>query len=173
MIEDHNIFPLEEFMFYYLILSIAVILVFLGVLGSILPVLPGPPLSFVGLFLVALLHNFTPPLTSNLIIYMLIITIAITLVDYLIPLIGAKKYGISKWGIWGAIGGMTLGIFFSPLGLILGALIGAVLVEWIVSKKERQALKAGLGILVGALLGIFLKLAASILMAYYLFLALF
>ncbi|MGC8810934.1 MAG: DUF456 domain-containing protein [bacterium] len=142
-------------------------------MGSILPVLPGPPLSFVGLFLVALLHDFTPPLTSNLIIYMLILTIGVTFADYIIPLIGVKKYGASRWGVWGAVGGMILGIFFSPLGLILGALIGAALAEWIVSRKEKQALKAALGIFIGSLLGMFLKLSASVVMAYYLLQALF
>src|SRR4030043_608470 len=124
-------------------ISIGALCVLLGLLGSVLPVLPGPPLSFIGLFLFALILNFSPPLTPTLIITMAIVTVAVTVADYFIPLIGAKKYGTSKWGIYGSIGGMIVGAFFSPFGMILGAFIGAVLVEWIVSRKEKQALKAG------------------------------
>jgi uncharacterized protein YqgC (DUF456 family) len=154
-------------MFYYIALIIGAIFILLGLAGSVLPVLPGPALSFIGLFLVALIRNFSPPLTPNLIIILLIISIAITVVDYFIPLIGAKKYGTSKWGIYGSVVGMIIGAFFSPFGLLLGALIGAVFVEWIVSRKEKQALKAGWGIFIGSIFGTILKLGVSGVMAYY------
>lgn len=149
-------------------LILSILLVLSGFLGSILPILPGPPLSFIGLLLYALLQNFSPPLTLSLMIVLLIVTIGVTIIDYLLPLIGAKRYGTSKWGILGAIGGMIIGTFFSPFGLILGAFIGAVLLEWFVSKNDRQALKAGWGIIVGTLLGMGLKLGTSGIMAYYL-----
>lgn len=149
-------------------LILSILLVLSGFLGSILPILPGPPLSFIGLLLYALLQNFSPPLTLSLMIVLLIVTIGVTIIDYLLPLIGAKRYGTSKWGILGAIGGMIIGTFFSPFGLILGAFIGAVLVEWFVSRNDRQALKAGWGIIVGTLLGMGLKLGTSGIMAYYL-----
>lgn len=157
-------------MFYYIGLIVGSILILLGLLGSVLPVLPGPALSFIGLFLVALVQNFSPPLTPTLMIIMLIISIAVTVMDYFIPLIGAKKYGTSKWGIYGSIVGMVIGAFFTPWGMLLGALIGAVLVEWMVSRKEKQALKAGWGIFIGSLLGTILKLGISGVMAYYLLL---
>jgi len=157
--------------FYYIGLIIGAILILLGLLGSVLPVLPGPPLSFLGLLLFALVCNFSPPLTPTLIIIMMSITIVVTVVDYFTPLIGAKKYGTSKWGIYGSIGGMIVGAFFSPFGILLGALIGAVLVEWMVSKKEKQALRAGWGIFIGSLLGTILKLGVSGIMAYYFLLA--
>lgn len=149
-------------------LILSILLVLSGFLGSILPILPGPPLSFIGLLLYALLQNFSPPLTLSLMIVLLIVTIGVTVIDYLLPLIGAKRYGTSKWGILGAIGGMIIGTFFSPFGLILGAFIGAVLLEWFVSRNDRQALKAGWGIIVGTLLGMGLKLGTSGIMAYYL-----
>ncbi len=149
-------------------LILSILLVLSGFLGSILPILPGPPLSFIGLLLYALLQNFSPPLTLSLMIVLLIVTIGVTIIDYLLPLIGAKRYGTSKWGILGAIGGMIIGTFFSPFGLILGAFIGAVLLEWFVSRNDRQALKAGWGIIVGTLLGMGLKLGTSGIMAYYL-----
>jgi uncharacterized protein YqgC (DUF456 family) len=158
-------------MLYYIGLFVGVIFILLGFLGSIFPVLPGPPLSFIGLFLFSLVRNFSPPLTPTPIIVMLIITIALTVVDYFIPLIGAKKYGTLKWGIYGSIIGMIVGTFFSPWGMLFGALIGAVLVEWMVSRKKGQALRAGWGIFIGSLLGTILKLGISGVMAYYLLLA--
>ena len=148
-------------------------LVLLGIAGSVLPILPGPPLTFVGLFLLALLRHFSPPLTSTVVIVMAGITVAVTVADQVIPLVGAKKYGASKWGIFGSVAGMIAGAFFSALGVILGAFIGAVLVEWIASRSSKQALRAGWGIFIGSLLGGILKLAVSGIMAYYFVLALF
>lgn len=155
-------------MLYYLGWIVGALLILLGLLGSVLPVLPGPPLSFIGLFLFALIQKFSPPLTPTLMLMLLLMTIAVTVVDYLLPLIGAKRYGTSKWGILGSIGGMMIGALLSPFGMILGAMIGAILVEWLVSRKEKQALKAGLGIFIGSLLGMVLKLGTSGVMAYYL-----
>jgi uncharacterized protein YqgC (DUF456 family) len=101
----------------------------------------------------------------------MLIMIVVTGVDYFLPLIGAKKYVASKWGIYGSILGMIIGVFFSLFGMLLAAFVGAVLVEWTVSRKEKQALKAGWGIFIGSLLGTILKLAASGIMAYYFLLA--
>ena len=147
------------------------ILVLLGFVGSVLPALPGLPLSFLGLFLFALVRHFTPPLSPTLLILMFIVTIVVSVLDHFVPFLGAKKYGASKWGIYGSIGGMVLGAFFSPLGMLLGAFIGAVLVEWMVSKKKGHALKAGWGIFVGTIFGMALKLGAAGIMAYYFLLA--
>jgi len=148
--------------------TIGILLILLGFIGSILPILPGPPLGFIGLLLFALIRNFSPPLTPTLMVILLIVTMGVTLIDYLLPLFGAKRYGASKWGIWGAIGGMMIGIFFSSFGMLFGAFIGAVLVEWFVSRKKGQALRAGWGIIVGSILGMVLKLGTSGIMAYYL-----
>jgi len=154
-----------------IVIMIGAILILLGMVGSVLPILPGTPLRSIGIFLFALTRDFSPPLTPTLIIIMLAITIAVTVVDYFLPLIGAKKYGASRWGIYGSIAGMIIGAFFSPFGMLLGAFIGAVLVEWMVSRKEKQALRAGWGIFIGSLLGTILKLGASGIMAYYFLLA--
>jgi uncharacterized protein YqgC (DUF456 family) len=146
---------------------IGVILILLGLAGCVLPLLPGPPLSFIGLLLLALLKHFSPPLTPTLIIVMAALTIATTLGDYLIPLWGAKRYGTSKWGIWGSVAGIAIGLLLSPFGMLLGALIGAVVVEWLVQKEKEKALKAGWGVIMGSLLGAVLKLGVSGIMAYY------
>lgn len=146
---------------------IGALLILLGLAGCVLPVLPGPPLSFVGLLLLALLKHFSAPLTPTVIILMAIITLAVTIGDYVIPLWGARRYGASKWGIWGSVLGMAIGIFFSPFGMLLGAFIGAVAVEWLVQKEKGRAIKAGWGVFIGSLVGTALKLGASGMMAYY------
>jgi len=154
-------------MFEIIIIVIGAILILLGIAGCVLPILPGPALTFVGLLLLALVKHFSPPLTLTLIVVMAIVSMAVTVADYITPLLGAKRYGASKWGIWGSVLGMAIGIFFSPFGMLLGALIGAVAAEWLVQKEKGQALRAGWGVFIGSLLGTVLKLGVSGMMAYY------
>lgn len=144
------------------------ILIILGLIGCIVPALPGPPLSFIALLLLAIAQGFAHPLTSKLVSIMLMVTIVVTALDYVIPAAGAKQYGSSRWGIWGAILGMIIGIiYFPPLGMIIGAFLGAVLVELMVGKTTKEALKAGWGVFIGTLFGTILKLIASGVMTYY------
>ena len=143
------------------------ILVLLGIAGCVLPILPGPVLIFLGLLLLALLKNFFSPLTPTVMIVMAILTVVVTIGDYMIPLWGAKRYGASKWGIWGSVAGMAIGIFFSPFGMVLGAFIGAVTVEWLVQKEKGKTLRAGWGVIIGGLAGTALKLGVSAVMVYY------
>lgn len=144
------------------------ILVVLGLVGCIIPALPGPPLSFIALLILAIAQGFAPPLTSQIILIMLMATIVVTILDYIIPAVGAKKYGSSRWGIWGAILGMIVGIiYFPPLGMIIGAFLGAVVVEMLVGKSSREAMRAGWGVFMGTLFGTILKLIAAGVMTYY------
>ena len=143
------------------------IFVLVGIAGCVLPILPGPVLIFLGLLVLALLKDFSSPLTPTLMIVMAILTVIVTIGDYMIPLWGAKKYGTSKWGIWGSVAGMAIGLLFSPFGMLLGAVIGAVAVEWLVQKEKGKAFKAGWGVIVGSLLGAVLKLGVSGMMVYY------
>ena len=148
------------------------ILMLLGLAGSILPILPGPPLSFIGLFLLALLKHFSPPLTPTLVIILAIVTILVVVMDYILPLLGAKRYGASKWGVWGSIVGMVIGIFLSPLAMLLGAFIGAVVAEWLVGKKKGEALRAGWGVMMGTLFATIVRLGVSGMIIYYFVIAL-
>ena len=148
------------------------ILMLLGLAGSILPILPGPPLSFIGLFLLALLKDFSPPLPPTLVIILAVVTILVIVMDYIIPLLGAKRYGASKWGVWGSVLGMVIGIFWSPFAMLLGAFIGAVVVEWLVGKTKGEALRAGWGVVMGTLFATILRLGVSGMMTYYFVLAL-
>jgi uncharacterized protein YqgC (DUF456 family) len=148
------------------------IFMLLGLAGSILPMLPGPPLSFIGLFLLALIKHFSPPLTPTWVIILAIVTILVIALDYIIPLLGAKRYGASKWGVWGSVLGMAIGLFWSPFAMLVGAFIGAVLVEWSVGKKKGEALRAGWGVVMGTMFATILRLGVSGMMTYYFVLAL-
>ena len=150
-----------------LLISVGALLMVLGLAGCILPVLPGPSLNFVGLLLLAVLQGFSPPLTSTLIIIMGVVTLLVTLLDYLIPVIGVKRYGASKWGVWGSVLGMLIGVFYPPLGMIIGAFVGAVAGEWLGSGGKGRPLRAGWGAFIGTLSGVILKLIASGMMTYY------
>jgi len=95
-------------------------------------------------------------------------TIVVTVLDYVVPAAGAKKFGASKFGFWGAVIGMLVGIiFFPPLGMIIGAFIGAIVGEMIVGKQTYDALKAGWGVFIGVMFGMLLKLIASGVMTFY------
>ena len=155
-----------------IIIVISSILMLLGLAGSILPILPGPPLSFIGLLVLALLKHFSPPLTPALVVILAIVTILVVAMDYIIPLLGAKRYGASKWGVWGSVLGMAIGMFWSPFGMLAGAFIGAVVVEWLIGKKKGEALRAGWGVMVGTLFATILRLGVSGVMTYYFVLAL-
>lgn len=156
----------------YLLLTTGIILMLGGIIGCILPVIPGPPLSFLGLILLHL-SRFAQFSTKFLII-MGTVAVIVTALDYLVPLWGTKKLGGSRAGIWGAGIGMMVGIFFfPPLGIILGPFLGAVIAELYKGAQFHQSIRSGLGSLVGFMAGTGLKMIAAIVMAYYLVIALF
>ncbi|MBA3062672.1 MAG: DUF456 domain-containing protein, partial [Atribacteria sp.] len=103
-----------------------------------------------------------------------VLTVIVSLMDYFLPLLGAKLYGTSKYGIWGAIIGMIAGIiFFPPFGMILGIFIGAIVGELIAGKENSMALKAGMVTFIGSITAVFIKLSLSVVMAFYFFIYLF
>lgn len=102
------------------------------------------------------------------------IALIVSVVDYVVPVWGTKKMGGSKAGIWGAAIGMFFGIFFfPPIGLIVGPLVGAILAESIKGEDFQKSFRAGMGSLLGFILGIGIKLIASGVMTYYFAKALF
>ncbi len=132
-----------------------------GLIGCILPVIPGPSISFLALIILSCAKNWEP-FSSTFLIIMAGLTIFVTILDYVIPAGGAKKYGASKWGVAGAVAGMLTGIFmFPPWGMIMGAFIGAFAGELLARKEGRKALRAGFGVFVGIMVSTGLKLAFS------------
>ena len=118
---------------------VAVILGIVGLLGCILPVLPGPPCSLAGMFLLFLwgspcAQDDSPcaqdDITWRLLIIMLIVTVVVTVLDYVVPGWLTRVTGGTKYASRGATAGMIVGIlFFPPWGMILGAFIGALIAE--------------------------------------------
>ncbi|PLX12031.1 MAG: DUF456 domain-containing protein [Marinilabiliales bacterium] len=156
----------------YFLLVIGLILIVFGLLGCILPIIPGPPLSFIGI----LILHFTDfaDYTTNFLLLLAFIAIAVTILDYVVPIWGTKKFGGTKAGMWGATIGMIIGmIFFGPVGLILGPLVGAIIGESLKGAKNKEAFRAGLGAFVGFLTGVGLKLAASIYITWHFFKSVF
>lgn len=144
------------------------ILMAAGFAGCFLPVLPGPPLSFLGLLLLALVQRFAPPLTGTLVVVLGIAAGAAAVLDNVIPSLGAKWYGASRWGILGSVAGLLIGLFFfPPFGIFIGALVGAIAGELLAGKRGRALFRAGQGIFMGILAGVALKLAVSGVIAYY------
>lgn len=132
-----------------------------GILGSILPVIPGPPFSFLALILISLAKDWEP-FSAAFILIMACAMVVVSLLDYILPAQASKWYGASKTGFWSSIGGLILGIFlFPPWGMILGAIVGALAGELIAGKSGKEALRAGWGVLIGNLIVIGLKLAYS------------
>lgn len=150
-----------------ILIIVSVICLLLGLIGCIAPAIPGPPLSFLALILLEIATDGQAFTTSQLIFWG-IVTIIVSVIDYVIPIVGAKKFGATKFGIVGSIIGMVIGIiFFPPLGMLIGAFVGAVAGEFFTGKQSPDAFKAGWGVFVGTMLGIGIKLATSIVMSFY------
>ena len=149
----------------YILLVLGILFMLIGIIGCLVPVLPGPPLSFLGLIFLHL-TRFGQFSASTLII-LGSISVIVTLLDYIVPVWGTKKFGGSKYGTKGAIVGLIVGFFLGPLGIVLGPLIGAFVGEMIFKDDLNYAFKAGFGSLLGFLTGIGLKLAASFVMTFY------
>ena len=151
----------------YILLTISIVLIAAGMLGCILPILPGPPLSYIALIL---LHfsKFGQFNTMTLII-LGGITVIVTILDFIIPIWGTRKFGGSKYGSTGAVIGFFAGLLIGPIGLITGTLLGAFIGEFIFKNDFYYALKAAMGSFIGFLTGIGLKLAASGIMTFMFF----
>jgi uncharacterized protein len=149
----------------YVLLILGIILMIIGIIGCLVPVLPGPPLSFLGMIL---LHATRfGHFTSTVLIAMGTVTAIVTVLDYIVPIWGTRKFGGSKYGTRGATVGLVIGLFLGPVGIVIGPLIGAIVGELLFKDDLKYALRAGFGSLLGFLTGIGLKLAASFVMTFY------
>ncbi len=149
-----------------LFIVVGSILIVGGIIGSVLPFLPGPPLSYAGLLLLHFTERYH--FSSRFMIIWAVITAVTYLIDYVIPIWGTRRFGGSKQGILGSIIGLVAGIFFfPPFGIIIGPFAGAVIGELIAGKNSSDAFRAGLGSFIGFLIGTFIQLVAAGLMAWH------
>ena len=149
-----------------LIFAVGIILCLTGIVGSFLPVIPGPITSWAGILILNLTNAV--PFNLKFVLITLSIAILVFLLDFITPIYGVKKLGGSYGGQIGASLGLLIGIFIiGPLGIFLGPLIGAVAGEMINNKSLKKSFKPALGSILGTLTGIVLKFCLS--MTYFIF----
>ncbi|MBP8791729.1 MAG: DUF456 domain-containing protein [Lutibacter sp.] len=144
------------------LLLLGILFTLAGVLGAILPILPGPILCWIGLLLLHLTSII--PMDYVFLGITLAISIFVIIIDYLIPAIGTKKFGGSSYGVAGTTIGLVLGIvFFPPFGIIIGPFIGAFIGEMIYDNSNpNRALKASFGSFIGFLTSTLLKFVVAL-----------
>ena len=147
---------------FFLVVFVASIFLILGCIGSILPILPGPVLSYVGLLIIHFFAFDMDFLTNYELIIYGFITLFVFLSDYVLQLFGVKKMGGKKKAVYGTTIGIILGMFFiPPFGIVLGAFLGAFLGALMDNQNNNQAFKIAFGSLIGFVFGTLIKLIYS------------
>ncbi|MDN6280885.1 MAG: DUF456 domain-containing protein [Psychroflexus sp.] len=153
-----------------LLISLGFVFCILGVLGSFLPVLPGPPVSWLGL----LLFYLAPAIPMDYVILSVtfVIALAVFVLDYIVPVIGTKSYGGSQYGIIGTTVGLVVGIVAPiPFGFLIGPFVGAFVGEFFFNKSQsKTAFRAAYGSFLGFLGSTLMKFVFSLAFtAYYVY----
>lgn len=149
-----------------LLITISVLLILIGILGSVVPILPGPPIAFCGLVLVQFTSKH--PFSVEFLIIFGFLAIVSAIIDNVLPVYATKKFNGSKRGVWGSAIGLIIGLFFfPPFGIIIGPMVGAFLGEILDGKSPNNSIKPAFGSFIGFLSSIFLRFALSVVMAYY------
>ena len=172
-----------------LLIILGAICLLLGLIGCVAPVLPGVPLSYLGLLL---LHwTDRVQFSWQFLVIWGVIVVVIQVLDYIIPAWGTKRFGGSKYGVWGSTIGLLVGLFMGPWGIVIGPFLGAVLGELLYFNRYPQvtansgeqslstnqqdnntnlnrAIRAGFGSFIGLLTGTVLKcICCGMMIAYF------
>jgi len=145
-----------------LLIFIGFFFVILGIIGAFLPVLPGPILGWIGLLLLHLTNAIQTNWTFLVLTFL--ISIIVFVLDYVIPAMGTKKYGGTKYGVYGSMIGLFIGLIFGGVaGIILGPFFGALIGEYLYdSSNKDRALRAAYGSFIGFVFSTGLKFAVSL-----------
>lgn len=144
-----------------ILVILSLILLIVGLLGTVLPAIPGLPLMFVGAWLLAYTGDYQIIGTTTLVVLGILVA-AGSAMDYVAGLLGAKFTGASKPALWGAFAGSIIGLFFGLPGLILGPLVGAALGELWARRSLLAAGKVGVGTFIGFIIGVAAKLGSAL-----------
>ncbi len=157
-------------LFEIFIYTLAIIVAIIGILGCIIPAIPGPPLTYASILLLYFFNNPHNAITGKFLVIWIAIVTAVTVLDYVVQPYFTKITGGSKLAVRYSIAGMVAGmVFFPPFGIIAGSFIGALIAELLVNKKPLQdSMLAAFGAFLGFIFGTGLKLAACGTMFYYL-----
>lgn len=162
----------------YVLIILGIICILIGIIGSILPGLPGPPLSYLGLLLLHWTKSFG--FSEHTLIIWAVIVIIVSVLDYIVPVWGTKKYGGTKAGVVGSTIGLIVGVVLLPvMGIVIGPLglvgilggpfMGALIGELSVGRSSDTAFRAAFGSFIGFIAGTVMKLAVSIVAAVHFF----
>jgi len=149
-----------------ILVIVAALFIVLGIIGSFLPVLPGPLTSWLGLLILHLTEAV--PMNMSFLIVTLIIAILIWVLDYIIPAIGTKRFGGTKAGMIGTTLGLIVGLIAPiPGGIIIGPFVGALIGELVNNADSKTAVKAAFGSFIGFLTSTFIKFFTAVVYAIY------
>ncbi len=152
----------------YILIIAGTISILAGVIGCFLPVIPGPPISYVGI----LLLHFTDVshFSVEFLVFFAVAVVIVQILDYYLPILGTKKFGGGSRGAWGSAIGVVVGLFIiPPWGIIIFPFVGAVVGELTDGKEFNAAVKSGFGAFIGFVGGILFKLAVSLAIAFFFF----
>lgn len=143
-----------------LLLAAAIFAVILGLAGILLPLLPGTPLVFAGLWLLAWLDDFSRVSVTTVVVLAAMAVLA-WLVDYIAAALGVRRSGASGLAVLGAALGAVVGLAGGLVGVIVGPIAGAVIGEWLARRNHAQAARAGLAAGLGFLLAVAAKIGIA------------
>jgi hypothetical protein len=130
--------------------------------GTVVPFIPGIPLMFIGIAAYGWYDNFQT-IDAQYLIVLACLTLLSVFMDYLSTMLGAKYFGSTKQGTWGALLGTVIGLFlFPPIGIIAGPFVGAIIGESMAGKDSRAALKVALGTVAGLFTGMLFNVILAI-----------
>ena len=138
------------------LLILAFICLVVGIIGCIVPGLPGTPVAYAGLWIAQATERVD--FSWQMLLVWGIVTVVVSVLDYVVPAWGTKQFGGTRYGVWGSTIGVFVGLFAGPWGVILGPLVGAVVGELLGGKAAAEAIRAGWGSFIGLLFGTILKL---------------
>ena len=145
------------------LLILAGLCIVVGIIGCIVPGLPGTPIAYAGLWIAQATERVD--FSWQMLLIWGIVTVVVTILDYVVPAWGTKQFGGTKYGVWGSTIGVFAGLFFGAAGVVIGPLVGAIIGEIMGGKELAQALRAGGGSFIGLLFGTIIKLICCGLMA--------
>ena len=142
----------------------AIVVMAVGLIGSVIPVLPGTTVIFAAAVIHRLVLGADRSLGWTALIAMLMLTLLTYAIDAAAGVVGARQFGATKWGVIGGVVGALIGLFFGLLGLFVGPVVGAIVGELIGGKEIMKAGRAGWGTFLGGLAGIVGKLFIGLIM---------
>ncbi len=147
-----------------LFFSLSCVILLAGFFGLFVPAIPGLPLMWAGMFLYALVTDFQT-VTAETLIWAGVLALLGQMLEYVANFYGAKRFGASRWGIFGLFMGLVLGIIlFGPFGVVVGPIVGAFVGEMLGGRSQYQALRSSAGAFVGFLGGLLVQMLMAFVM---------